>query len=344
MPTLPDRGTLLVRIDFTDDDAWGQLQGEATREYGPDGFSANVEPVNDPQWADVAWDLVKAAAPAGDTGPTVLFIADSVTFASPAHPVLVVDLLDKCLSVTEFPHIAGRVPFRCIPAALWEVENNLNLANMDWEEFAGQVEGGVYRGLELPPLTAEEKAEAERQERERERLAQERAQSAAELGYWGGRLPSDRLRATVGNARAAAQLDPALAEAIAAASPDTQRSIAARAAHRAYEIAGIADLDWAAPALRALAEGRDLPPPFNDRQQVFQMLHSDPRVPRTTVVSLDGGIPNLLRAAMAVPALFDATEPDPLRAALKALYAAAVTWGPDDYPGFSAEIRRTYGL
>ena len=47
---------------------------------------------------------------------------------------------------------------------------------------------------------------------------------------------------------------------------------------------------------------------------------------------------------MAVPALFDATEPDPLDAALQALYAAAVTFGRDNYPALLEEVRRTYRL
>jgi hypothetical protein len=343
MPTLPDLGSLLVRTDFTDDAAWDQVRDEATREYGPDEFCANVEPVSDPRWAGAAWEAVKAAAPAGDTGPSVLFIADSVTFASAAHPVLVVDLEDKILSVTEFPEIASRTPFRCIPSALWEVENNLSIANLDWEDFSDDLpDGGVYRGLELPPRTAEEKAAAERQARLEEQQRTQRLQQAAELRYWGGRLPSDRVRAAQGNARAMAQLDIGLAEAIAAASPDTQRSIACWAARRAYEVAGIADLDWVAPALRALDQGQQLPPPFGDRELVWQRFFSDPRVPRAAVVSLDGRIPNLLRSAMAVPALFDAAGPDPLDAALQALYAAAVTFGRENYPALLEEVRRTY--
>lgn len=44
-------GTLLVRTDFTDDDAWDQVRDAAAREYGPDGFRAYAEPVSDPQWA-----------------------------------------------------------------------------------------------------------------------------------------------------------------------------------------------------------------------------------------------------------------------------------------------------
>jgi hypothetical protein len=70
----------------------------------------------------------------------VLFVADSVAFTLPDHPVLVVDLLDD------------RQPFRCILSELWGVENNLNLANLDWEDFAGAAdEGGVFRGFGSQP-------------------------------------------------------------------------------------------------------------------------------------------------------------------------------------------------
>jgi hypothetical protein len=339
MPTLP-MGTLLVRTDFTDDDAWDQVRDEATREYGPDGFCACVEPVSDPAWAGATWEAVKAAAPTDDTGACVLFIADSITFTSPEHSILVVDLDDKILSVAEFPEIADRTPFRCIPSALWGVENNLSIANLSWEDFADAVDDdGIYRDIELPPSPApEEKAAAERR-------AQLEEQRQLELLYWGGRLPSDRVRAAAGNARATARLDIGLAEAIAASSPDTQRSIARWAARRAYEVAGIADLDWVAPALRALDQGRQLPPPFDDPRQMWQMLHSDPRVPRTTVTAPDLGIPKLMRATAAVPALFNAAAAaDPLDGALRGLFAAAVTVGGDNYRALFEEVRRAYSL
>jgi hypothetical protein len=36
------------------------------------------------------------------------------------------------------------------------VENNLNISNMDWEEFASQAgDDGVFRGFELPPPASE---------------------------------------------------------------------------------------------------------------------------------------------------------------------------------------------
>ena len=351
MPALPLGGALLVRTDFTDDHAWDQVQEEAQREYGPDGFQANIEPVSDPAWGGATWETVKAAAPVGYEGPSVLFIADSITFASPEHLILVVDLQDKYLSQAEFPEIADRTPFRCIPPALWSVENNLSIANLDWEDFTEDTDDdGVYRGYPLPPgPTPEEKAEAERQARLQEQRQQEQERLAAELRYWGGSLPSERIRATEGNARAAAELDVGLAEAVAAASPLTQRSIARWAARRAYEVAGIAQLDWVAPALQALDDERQLPPPFDNHEQAWQMLFSDPSVPQTTVRAIDDHIAALadlrmLQPAMALPAVFEATEPDPLDAALRALYAAAVTFGRDQYRALFEEVRTTWNL
>ena len=137
MPMLPrSHRSLLVRTDFSSDDAWRAVCDEALREY-EDGFRACLEPVSDPAFGGAPWDAARKAVPSDDHGAAVLFLADTTTFASPDHPVLVVDLLDD-----------GLRPFRCIPPELWAVENNLNLANMDWESFAGEVDDdGVYRGL-----------------------------------------------------------------------------------------------------------------------------------------------------------------------------------------------------
>jgi hypothetical protein len=148
VPTLPQRNcSLLVRTDFTSDDAWQQVAGEATRENA-DGFRSYAEPVSDPAFDRAGWETVKAAVPANSHGASVLFIADSICLSSPGHPILVVDLSDTFLSLAEFPEIAGRMPFPCTPSELWAVDNNLNLANLDWEDFAGAAgEDGVYQGF-----------------------------------------------------------------------------------------------------------------------------------------------------------------------------------------------------
>ncbi len=67
-------------------------------------------------------------------------VVDESTITSADHPVLVVDILE----------FEGEVlpPFRSIPAELWGIENNLNIANMGWEDFAGAVDtSGVFRGF-----------------------------------------------------------------------------------------------------------------------------------------------------------------------------------------------------
>jgi hypothetical protein len=137
MPTLPalDR-SLLVRTDFSDDPAWELLADDAQRE-NQDGFRAYVEPISDPSFDGAGWEAVKAAVPSNDNGAAVLFVADAVALASLDRPILVVDLL------------ASRTPFRSLPSELWAIDNNLNIANMDWEEFADRVDdNGVFRGLD----------------------------------------------------------------------------------------------------------------------------------------------------------------------------------------------------
>jgi hypothetical protein len=138
MPMLPRSGcSLLVRTDFTSDEAWRQVSGAALAEY-EGGFRAYIEPVSDPAFDGAAWQAVKAAVPANDAGASVLFIADSMALTLPDRPILVVDLLDS----------SGRPPFRCVPPELWGVENNLNIANMGWEDLANAVdEDGVFRGF-----------------------------------------------------------------------------------------------------------------------------------------------------------------------------------------------------
>jgi hypothetical protein len=48
MPTLPRlNSSLLVRTDFTSEDAWQQVSDEAQR-ANEDGFRAYIEPISDP--------------------------------------------------------------------------------------------------------------------------------------------------------------------------------------------------------------------------------------------------------------------------------------------------------
>ncbi|MGV9454842.1 hypothetical protein [Streptomyces sp. NPDC003635] len=250
-----------------------------------------------------------------------------------------------------------------------------------WHEYA--------REQPAPPTPAE-RAEAERLARE----AQEREDRERRLAYerweWGGRLPSDALRGVQGNVRGLLEFDPDLVHALDAAGPDTQRAVAALAARRACEAAGLAALDWVAAGLAALDEGRPLPPPFDDWDRMWQALYDDPGAPDGTVgravpperppfrpehespaqqivgpaaamvtspaaqlptrrvrgasggLLVTHGAPDdslpMSQPHMALPAIPGAAEPDPLRAALDAVFAAVVTYG-EDYPVLLQQIR-----
>jgi hypothetical protein len=63
MPELPKLNcSLLVRTDFTSDDAWRQVRNQALRD-SEEGFRAYLEPVSDPAFDGARWEKVKAAVP-----------------------------------------------------------------------------------------------------------------------------------------------------------------------------------------------------------------------------------------------------------------------------------------
>ncbi|MFE6508342.1 DUF6924 domain-containing protein [Nocardioides sp. NPDC057767] len=135
MVTLPSvRESLLVRVEFSNDGAWRRAKAAATA-TNEDGFCAYLHPVDDPSNQGVSWEELVHALPESSDRPAVMFVVDQEALGA-EYPILVVDLAD------------GRPPFRCVAAELWGVDNNLNIANMDWEEFSRAVSpDGVFRGF-----------------------------------------------------------------------------------------------------------------------------------------------------------------------------------------------------
>lgn len=136
MTGLPStEASLLVRTDFTDGDAWEETKAASLAE-NDDGFRAYVHVVDDATLGEATWQDVRRATMALDHRAAVLFIADSAALTGD-HPIQVVDLSS-----------ASRPPFRCVASELWGVDNNVNIAKMDWEDYADNVESdGVYRGF-----------------------------------------------------------------------------------------------------------------------------------------------------------------------------------------------------
>ena len=136
MKPLPDTEdiSLVLRTDFSDDAAW---QGVCEAIQTPVGeFSAYVELIDDPDFADC--DVVTLLSlPKESLNHSFLFLVDHETISSDEFPILCVDLRRNPGST-----------FRVIPSAMWSVENNLSIANMDFREFAESTDpDGVFRGF-----------------------------------------------------------------------------------------------------------------------------------------------------------------------------------------------------
>jgi hypothetical protein len=126
---------VVLRTDFSDDASW-ELVRDAIAAETEEGFQADVWFVDDDAYQGATVDDVLA-----ETGQHVLgfiVLVDDVAVNHPDHPVLVVSLSPR--------HHGQR--FRSIPRGIQSIENNLSLANMDWESFAGSVDDqGVFRGF-----------------------------------------------------------------------------------------------------------------------------------------------------------------------------------------------------
>lgn len=137
--SLPN-ASVLVRTWFGDDSEWDALVREV-QTPGDEGFLANVVVVNDPAFEELGAETLKQRQ---SDGAIVSFLADETTLTDAEHPVLAVWVLPTDDDVDERDHR----PFRVVPSELWSVENNINLANMDWADFTGSIaEDGVFRGF-----------------------------------------------------------------------------------------------------------------------------------------------------------------------------------------------------
>ena len=124
--------SLVLRTHFSNEAVWKGLCEAIVAPMGE--FRAYVEFVSDAEYEAAPIDaLLKLVPP----NRSFMFVVDRLAIESPEHPVLVVDLIGE----------PGR-SFRVVPQEMWSVENNLSLANMDFEEFADAVDDdGVFRGF-----------------------------------------------------------------------------------------------------------------------------------------------------------------------------------------------------
>jgi hypothetical protein len=130
------------------------------------------------------------------------------------------------------------------------------------------------------------------------------------------------------------RFDPALVHAIDVAGAECQRAVAGLAARSACTVAGIAELDWVAPALKDLEQARPLSAPFDDDEKAWELVRTDRRVPWRTAreavppsqrPSSDPTV--IFQPHLALGVVFAAAQDDPLRAALRAVSSGISTFG-----------------
>lgn len=135
MKYIPDtHQSPVVRTDFSNPAAWDEISAAIREPVGD--FRAYVDFVNDQVYDGISPERLLALIPHGFTH-TFLFVVDQIALSEPDRPILVIDLYAE----------PGRT-FRVTPSEMWSIENNLSLANMDFEEFAEAVDAdGIFRGF-----------------------------------------------------------------------------------------------------------------------------------------------------------------------------------------------------
>ena len=131
---IPGENSLAIRTDFSDESAWEAICSAINDPENE--FEAYIDYINDTAFKGLTVDQLPSVL-SEDSEVTFVLIIDRTAITHPEHPILVVDLLDE----------PGRT-FRVIPKAVSQVENNLSIGNMGFEEFADTVdEDGIFRGF-----------------------------------------------------------------------------------------------------------------------------------------------------------------------------------------------------
>lgn len=126
---------LMLRTDFSNQSAWETICAIIREPVGP-GFRAAVEYDDDGAYAGITREQLLHLVPQNYPHAFII-VVDQTATALPDYPLLIIDLYD----------VPGKA-FRAIPSQIQGIENNLSLANMDFEEFATAVdEDGVLRGF-----------------------------------------------------------------------------------------------------------------------------------------------------------------------------------------------------
>ncbi len=145
----------VIRTDFSDNVEWNavrQLIAAPQIDMG-EKFYAYVQFVSDRQYSGMEYTDLVRSLPSNYPG-FVCFIVDKITLTHDDRPILVVYFAPDSLEVEVYQRTPNQTPdtdirtFRAILSTVQGIENNLSIANMDFEDFSDSVDvDGVFRGF-----------------------------------------------------------------------------------------------------------------------------------------------------------------------------------------------------
>lgn len=145
---------VVIRTDYDDEQAWEVVKKALLDPAGPSEVPSTPCIVEDPAWAGADTDQILAAIAAHDDLSeflSVVFVADRLTMRAGHHALVAVTTLTRedCADDAEWAAVIefGR-EFRTVPLGVHEIHANLELANMDFEEFSAAAHEdpeGVFR-------------------------------------------------------------------------------------------------------------------------------------------------------------------------------------------------------
>jgi len=134
MNPLPESDlALMIRTDFSDESAWNEIREIIKTPV--DGFYAYVHYVEDRDYDGITRDQILELFRGHNQ--SFAMIVDETSIKNAEHPIRVIDLFND-----DHPE------FRAIPSMIQSIENNLSIANLDFEDFSSAADpDGILRGF-----------------------------------------------------------------------------------------------------------------------------------------------------------------------------------------------------
>jgi hypothetical protein len=125
---------IILRADFSDKTKWKNVCKLISESGKKLGFKPYVEYLSEKKYDGL--EKYKLLNRNDSYKHLFIFIVDSISINHKENPILCINLYDN----------SGE-SFRLIPFKIWEIENNLSISNVDFEELLESIDGdGIYRG------------------------------------------------------------------------------------------------------------------------------------------------------------------------------------------------------